>query len=46
MLFAAIDPAQYLKSSNLVKNSDSEIQQRANEYLALSFVANPNVLVR
>jgi len=34
----------FLKQSNLVRNSNAEIQQRANEYLALTKVANLAVL--
>lgn len=38
--------SQILRSDNNLKNSDAEIQQRALEYLKLSTVASPDVLVR
>ena len=37
---------QILKSPHFVKNSDSELQQRANEYVHLLQVQNNDVLVR
>ena len=36
---------QILRSDSNLKNSDAEIQQRALEYLQLSTVASPDVLV-
>ena len=36
---------QILRSDSNLKNSDAEIQQRALEYLKLSTVASPDVLV-
>ena len=35
---------EVLKASNLVRNSNTEIQQRSNEYIALLNVSNPAVL--
>lgn len=47
-LFPEIKPQvlQVLKSDSFVRNSDAELQQRANEYVQLLSVANPDVLVR
>jgi hypothetical protein len=36
---------QVLKATNLVRNSNAEIQQRANEYIALLSQSNPAVVV-
>ena len=36
---------QIMRSDSNLKNSDAEIQQRALEYLKLSTVASPDVLV-
>ena len=44
-VLSSVSSFQILRSDSNLKNSDAEIQQRALEYLKLSTVASPDVLV-